>query len=113
MGRARLRASDEVDDLGEHKHSFYQIGRMLRGVHDELGLWQRCRHKACKRARRCRGDVDVCARHFAGVSAWLEGGMKDEGAGLSTEETSQRAAAPGWPGHGQAPSAPAHRAAQR
>ncbi len=58
MGRARLRASDEVDDLGEHKHSPYQLGRMLRGVHDELGLWQRCRHKACKRARRCRGDVD-------------------------------------------------------
>ncbi|MET0634053.1 MAG: hypothetical protein ABWY92_24710 [Xanthobacteraceae bacterium] len=113
MGRARLRASDEVDDLGEHKHSPYQLGRMLRGVHDELGLWQRCRHKACKRARRCRADVDLCARHSAGVSAWLEGGMKIEGAGLSTEETSQRAAAPVWGGHSQAPSAPAQRAAQR
>jgi hypothetical protein len=113
MGRARPRAGDELDDLGEHKTSPHQLGRMLRGVHDELGLWHRCRHKACKRARRCRADLDVGARHFAGVSAWLEGGMKDEGAGLSTEETSQRAAAPVWGGHGQAPSAPAQRATQR
>jgi hypothetical protein len=113
MGRARPRASDEVDDPGEDKLGPYHRGRMLRGVHDELRLWQRCRHKACKRARRCRGDVDICARHFAGVSEWMEEGMKIDGAALSTEETSRRAAAPVWPGRSQAPSAPAQRATQR
>ena len=83
MGRARLRASDEVDDLGEHKHGPYQLGRMLRGVHDELGLWQRCRHKACIRARRCRGGADQCPENMDVTVIWLREARRAGCAGAS------------------------------
>jgi len=45
---------------------------VLRGVHERLGLWRLCRKKACRRRRRCGGDVDECgARCFSEAWAWV------------------------------------------
>jgi len=105
MGRARSRASDDADDADAARRQVppYEFGRELRMVHDGLGFWRLCAHKACKRARRCRGDIDICARTFAGISAWLAEAMKGERAGLSTDEASRAATARVWPGRHQAP----------
>jgi hypothetical protein len=49
-----------------------EIAGVLRGAHARLALWRVCRNKACRRGRRCGGDVDHCgARCFPQAWAWL------------------------------------------
>jgi len=115
MGRARSRAIDDADEADDARRRVppHEFGQTLRTAHDGLGFWRLCTHKACKRARRCRGDIDICARTCAGLSAWLEHAMKGERAGLSTEEASRRATALVWPSRAQQPPAAGQRAIQR
>jgi hypothetical protein len=37
----------------------------------EKRLWRICASKRCKRARRCRGDLDDCIRCFPATAMWL------------------------------------------
>ncbi len=48
-----------------------QFERRLILLHDEKRLWRICARKRCKRARRCRGDLDDCIRCFPATAKWL------------------------------------------
>ena len=117
MGRARERtserASDDLDDPREREPTAHELGALLRQCHDGFRLWRLCRKKDCKRARRCRGDLDECARHAPAVTAWLQETLKGELAGLSSSAAAQAAAELVWFGRNAAPRAPAQRATER
>jgi hypothetical protein len=48
-----------------------EFERCLIRLHDEKRLWRICARKRCKRARRCRGDLDDCIRCFPATAKWL------------------------------------------
>src|SRR5690349_16528326 len=37
-----------------------QVAKRLAAAHAVMALWRTCRSKACRRGRRCCGDVDSC-----------------------------------------------------
>jgi len=68
-----------------------EIEQGRRRLHDFLKFWRVCRGKACKRARRCSGELSACgARHFPLVpedfKALLQKAIEGVRAGLSPQE---------------------------
>jgi hypothetical protein len=71
MGRAGTKAG-AGKDRARGTTAPPEIAGVLRGAHARLALWRLCTSKACRRGRRCGGDVEECgARHFPGAWAWL------------------------------------------
>jgi hypothetical protein len=112
-GRATERASDDLEEPSGREPTAQELGALLRQCHDGFRLWRICKKKDCKRARRCRGDIDECARHFPRVTAWLQETLKGERAGLSPSAAAGAAVKRIWPSRNAAPRALEQRAAAR
>jgi len=71
------RADAPIIDLGARpmpcgrEPTAEEFERRLIRLHDEKRLWRICARKRCKRARRCRGDLDDCIRCFPATAKWL------------------------------------------
>ncbi len=91
MGRARTQAragKDRAPGAAEQR----ELAAVLGGVHDRLGLWRLCTKKACRRSRRCGGDVDECgARCFSEAWAWVHHVSKAMRAGRSPRAAARAA----------------------
>jgi hypothetical protein len=40
-----------------------QVAQRLAAAHADLALWRACKRGACRRRRRCCGDIDSCGAH--------------------------------------------------
>ena len=63
-----------------------EFEQFLVHLHDEKRLWRICARKRCKRARRCRGDLDDCIRCFPATAKWLTEFIDALRAGFSHDE---------------------------
>jgi hypothetical protein len=64
---------------------------LLCRLHDLKRLWRACGRKACKRARRCRGDLGDCIRWFPATANWQLRFLNATWAGLSGAEAIREA----------------------
>jgi hypothetical protein len=68
-----------------------QFERFLVLLHDKKRLWRICARKRCKRARRCRGDLDDCVRCFPATAMWLTELIDALRAGISSDKAIKEA----------------------
>jgi hypothetical protein len=68
-----------------------EFERFLIVLHDVKRLWRICPRKRCKRARRCRGDLDDCIRCLPEAALWQEQFINALRAGLSGAEARREA----------------------